>query len=231
MKHSGDQNGAPSPHGSTLAGIKEVFRAVGLALSDLQAEQFRVYRHELLRWNRKVNLISRKDEARIVERHFVESAALSKLPVFEGGVSVLDIGTGAGFPGLPLKIVRRDIEILLLDSKRMKSLFLKALTAKLKLDRVRVLYERAEKAATATEYKEKFDVVVCRAIAELADVYSMAAPFLKKHGSLVAIKGSRLTAELARFQSAHSAPTEIYELSELSSITSLIPRVVILGRS
>ena len=122
---------------------------------------------------------------------------------FRGELSVLDLGTGGGFPGVPLKIVTRDLQVALLDSKRWKGLFLRHLIEELELQNTEVLCERAEAAAEHEKYLNQFDRVVCRAVTDLNALYGLSRPFLKSDGKLVAVKGSRLNDELNRFKSEY----------------------------
>lgn len=174
-----------------------------MPLSRGQLNQFEIYYNELLKWNPKANLISKNDESRIVERHFLESALLSLLNEFQGELSVLDLGTGGGFPGVPVKIVKPDLQMTLLDSKRWKGLFLRHLIEVLELQNTEVLCERAEAAAENEKYRSRFDRVVCRAVTELSALYRLSSPFLKSGGALVAVKGSRLNDELNRFKAEY----------------------------
>ncbi|MCH8954523.1 16S rRNA (guanine(527)-N(7))-methyltransferase RsmG [candidate division KSB1 bacterium] len=186
-----------------LSKLRELFKENDLPLSQIQLNQFEIYYNELLKWNPKANLISKNDESRIVERHFLESALLSLLNEFQGGLSVLDLGTGGGFPGIPLQIVTPDLQLTLLDSKRWKGLFLKHLIEVLELQNTEVLCERAEAAAENEEYRNRFDRVVCRAVTDLSALYRLSRPFLKSGGNLVALKGSRLNNELNRFKAEY----------------------------
>jgi len=186
-----------------LSKLSELFKENDLPLSQIQLNQFEIYYNELLKWNPKANLISKNDESRIVERHFLESALLSLLNEFQGGLSVLDLGTGGGFPGIPLQIVTPDLQLTVLDSKRWKGLFLKHLIEVLELQNTEVLCERAEAAAENEEYRNRFDRVVCRAVTDLSALYRLSRPFLKSGGNLVALKGSRLNNELNRFKAEY----------------------------
>ncbi len=186
-----------------LSKLSELFKENDLTLSQTQLSQFEIYYYELLKWNLKANLISKNDESRIVERHFLESALLSFLNEFQGELSVLDLGTGGGFPGVPLKIVTPNLQMVLLDSKRWKGLFLRDLIEALELQNTEVLCERAEAAAKHREYRNRFDRVVCRAVTDLNALYRLSRPFLKSGGNLVALKGSRLNNELNRFKAEY----------------------------
>lgn len=179
----------------------ERFRSHNIFLTENATIQFRIYHAEILKWNSKANLISKKDESRIVERHFLESALLSLHEEFTGQKSVLDLGTGAGFPGVPLKIVCPELKMTLLDSKRWKCLFLKSLIQKLGLAEVEVLCERAEKASQDEAYRRKFDVVVSRAVTELKQLFDLAEPFCASTAVLIALKGSMAEIETERLKS------------------------------
>jgi len=193
-----------------LSKLSERFKENDLTLSQTQLNQFEIYYYELLKWNPKANLISKKDEGRIVERHFLESALLSFLNEFQGELSVLDLGTGGGFPGVPLKIITPNLQMVLLDSKRWKGLFLRDLIETLELQNTEVLCERAEAAAKHREYRNRFDRVVCRAVTDLNALYRLSRPFLKSAGRLIALKGSRLNDELKGFKTQYpGVPLEV----------------------
>lgn len=180
--------------------IKEEFSRHDLSLSDAQAERFRIYHEEIVRWNVRANLISKNDVNRIVARHFVESAALSRFEEFSGDRTILDLGAGGGFPGVPLKIVCPHLDLVLLDSKRWKALFLKSLIAKLDLE-AEVVCERAEVLAEQEKYRSRFDIVVSRAVAPLSDLIHWGRPLLSENGVLVTIKGSSVQEEILEMES------------------------------
>jgi 16S rRNA (guanine527-N7)-methyltransferase len=181
--------------------VKHEFQKIALALSARQIQQFELYRREILAWNDRASLVSKGDECRIVERHFLESAALLHLERIAAAAEILDLGSGAGFPGVPLKILKPELCLTLLDSRRIKTLFLENLIQKLELDRVSVVCERAENLKSHPDFQNKFEVVLSRAVGDLLKVYRWARPFLKPAGVFVAIKGSQLEAELRRFRS------------------------------
>lgn len=181
---------------SRIEDISSIFEKRGIIFSKTQAVQFQKYEQEILNWNLRANLISKNDEKRIVERHFLESALLSKFELFHKAAAVLDIGSGGGFPGVPLKIVCSHLSFTLIEPKRWKVLFLKNLIEKLHLDGIEVVCERAEKIEKLKEYLGKFDIVVARAVAELQKLFFLAEPFINKKGELVAIKGSSVSKEI-----------------------------------
>ncbi len=181
--------------------IQSAFRRAGLALPEATAEAFRLYHEALLSWNQRVNLISKQDEGRVVERHFVESAALSRLEPLAHARHVLDLGTGAGFPGLPIRLVQPHIRLTLLDSRRIKTLFLTNLVRKLELEGVEVVCARAEELAKEESRRARYDVVVTRAVAALPRLWEWSVPLLSQGGHLVAVKGADFESELQNVKS------------------------------
>ncbi len=168
-----------------------------MELSDAQAEQFQQYHAELMSWNVVANLISKRDQERILTRHFVESALLSRSNDFDEPCDVLDLGTGGGFPGVPLKIMAPHLRLTLLDSKRKKTMFLRDLVTKLDIVPTRVVCSRAETLAADAEFKGCFDVVTSRAVASLPKLLEWGLPFVKRGGLLLAVKGSGVATEIA----------------------------------
>jgi 16S rRNA (guanine527-N7)-methyltransferase len=152
---------------------------------------FKIYLRELLEWNKKFNLTAIKDPEEIKIRHFEDS--LSVLKALDlSGQSVLDIGPGAGFPGIPLKIVRPDIKLTLLESTRKKCEFLKHIIQVLDLKEVEVVWGRAG------EWKapKKFEVVLVRAVAKMPELVKWALPYLMTGGKFVALKQEEVEAEV-----------------------------------
>ncbi len=182
-----------------VTSIVKAFLAVGLPLSDIQASQFEAYRKMLVLWNQKTSLISRADENRIVDRHFIESSALAMCEELPNHAALLDLGTGAGFPGVPLKILRPDLVVTLLDSRRIKTIFLRTLLPSLGLHDVRVVCARAEELAREESACRGYDVVVSRAVANVTQLYRWALPLMKEDGVLISLRGSRSEVEIKEF--------------------------------
>ena len=173
----------------TLEGFGADCEALGLRLSQRQMDQFAAYHSMLLEWNAHVNLVSRGDEARIYRRHFLESVSIlghfqPRMPCRAG-----DLGSGAGFPGVPLKIVLPELELTLIESKRKKAFFLERLCVELGLDRCLVCRSRAEELAEAAGHRAAYDLVLARAIGSTAQVCGLAGPLLAPGGLLVCYKG------------------------------------------
>lgn len=179
--------------------IKNKFEEFGLVLSDRQAEQFEEYASILVEWNSFMNLTAITEFEEIVEKHFIDSLALS---LFEdvsretSGKKMIDVGTGAGFPGIPLKIIYLDMDVTLLDSLNKRIKFLDEVIIKLGLSGIRAVHGRAEEAARMPEYREQFDLCVSRAVANLSTLTEYCLPFIKKGGVFYSYKSGEIEEEL-----------------------------------
>lgn len=162
----------------------------GLELSQDQLSKFEDYYHELMSWNHKINLTAITDYASVQIKHFLDSltiaSVLPKPP--PAGIRLLDIGTGAGFPGLPLKILYPNVKLTLLEATGKKAAFLEYIAGRLELSDVTVLYKRAEDAAHLPECRACFEVVTSRAVAELPVLLELALPFCRMEGQVIAMK-------------------------------------------
>lgn len=171
---------------------------LGITLDSLQIEQFEFYLRELVDWNSRINLTAITDVEEIQVKHFLDSLTLVSVIQEKQceGCRIIDIGSGAGFPGIPLKIAVPDIKMTLLEATSKKALFIKQLIEKLSLRNVEVLNERAEEAAQKPEYREQFDIVVSRAVAELAILTELTLPFCTIGGYVIAQKKGDIRIEL-----------------------------------
>lgn len=175
--------------------IREAARELGISLDDHQVSQFTKYHEEILLWNKKINLVSLRSSLDIPIKHFIDS--LTALP-FIGNTEgkVLDIGSGGGFPALPLKIAAPGLDMSLIESSRKKVSFLKHCVRSLGLGKVTVIAARVEELEKSGEYVNGFDAVVSRATFKLPDFIRAGAPFLRPGGILLAMKGTRFSDEL-----------------------------------
>jgi 16S rRNA (guanine527-N7)-methyltransferase len=159
-------------------------------------DTFRRYQQELLEWNTRFNLTAIKDPEEVLIRHFLDSLAL--LQVYDRPrTHLLDIGSGAGFPGLVLKIVRPDWSVTLVEATGKKTVFLKHMVDVLDLKQVDIIHGRAEEVAFKQEYRGTFDLVTARAVSALSTLLECCAPFCRTEGSIILPKKGDLTEELA----------------------------------
>src|SRR5258707_9493561 len=184
--------------GETLPGVFiEGLRLLGLRVTERQLDQFLRYQQELLDWNTRINLTAITDPEEVLLRHFLDS--LSLLLVYDRAETcLLDIGTGAGFPGLPLKIVRPQWQVVLLEATGKKVAFLQHIIEALQLQDVVALHGRAEELAHKAGYRASFDVVTARAVASLPMLLEYAAPFCRVGGQIILPKKGNLVEELAQ---------------------------------
>ena len=180
--------------------------AYGVRLNEIQVEQFRRYYALVAEWSSRVNLIGNVDEQVFVRRHVLESiamgSALREREVLRPDMHVLDLGSGAGFPGLPIKIVWPSVHITLLDATAKKTAFLSACVDALDLAEASVVTGRAEELARRSDFRERFDLVLARAVAPLRVLVEIGLPFLRQGGRLVTAKGSRASTEIAEASNA-----------------------------
>lgn len=170
-------------------------RALGVDLSDEQLAAFAAYQRELLDWNARVNLTAIHDPAGVQVKHFADSlAVLRVLP--PGRIGLLDVGAGAGFPGVPIKLVRPDVDLTLLDSVGKKTAFLRHLVGALRLEGVRVVTGRAEELGQRQGERESYDAVVARAVASLPVLAELCMPLARSGGIVVAQKKAGVDEEI-----------------------------------
>lgn len=161
----------------------------------MQTEQFARYYEMLLEWNEKMNLTTLIAPEDVAVKHIIDSLSCYDEKFFPANAAVVDVGTGAGFPGLPLKIWRPDISLFLLDSVAKRLNFLVAVARELGLE-IKILHGRAEDAGREKSYREKFDVAVSRAVARLPVLAEYALPLVKTGGYFLAMKGAKYEEEL-----------------------------------
>jgi len=184
-----------------VAGAKKL----GLGLTPSQLEQYEIYYQELVEWNKRVNLTHITDYEEVQLKHFLDSltVTLAWQPA-DTGFRLIDVGTGAGIPGIPLKIAFPQIGLVLLEAVAKKAAFLRHINQKLGLDDVEIVVGRAEEMAHLGEYREKFDLVLSRAVAPLPTVVELVLPFCVIGGSFVAQKKGDIDLEIAQAAKAIS---------------------------
>ena len=167
--------------------IKEGCASFGIVPEPGCFDLFATHASLLAQWNRKVNLTAIQDPFEIAVKHFIDSLAL--LPHLESPARVLDIGTGAGFPSIPLKICASGLEMVCVDASRKKVSFVKESIRQCRLDGIKAIHARTEELANDVEYRNSFDVVTSRAFASLDQFVEQAVPFLAPNGTILAMKG------------------------------------------
>lgn len=186
--------------------LRDGTRQYHLSLSEAQLVMFETYVYEILAWNKRVNLTGITTLEDIAVKHFLDSlSVVLVLPQTADRFSVIDVGSGAGFPGLPLKIALPNLQVTLLESTRKKTNFLQHMVKKLQLDQVTVLTARAEEAGQQQEYRECFHIAVARAVSSLTILLEYTLPFVRIGGRMIAQKGQYPSGEIAAARKAVKA--------------------------
>jgi 16S rRNA (guanine527-N7)-methyltransferase len=170
--------------------------AIGIHLGETALDHFAIYYRELLLWNRRINLVSEKSSRELVIRHFLDSLTAAPSIIRRDGL-LIDLGSGAGFPGIPLRIVLPELQLMLVESSRKKTSFLSHIVRTLPLEGVTVVRERIEALIGEKALAGSCDTVLSRAAFKLPQLIRMASFFLKKGGLLIAMKGTDPGEEIA----------------------------------
>jgi 16S rRNA (guanine527-N7)-methyltransferase len=181
--------------------LKQAAEKLGIFLTSFQLDMFEAYYQELIAWNKRINLTRITDYKEVQLKHFLDSLSVAvAIKNIKKDLRMADIGTGAGLPGIPLKIVFADIKLTLVEATSKKAEFLEQLTAKLRLKNVEIVAARAETAAHDTRYREKFDTVVSRAVAPLATLAELMLPFCSIGGWCIVQKKGDISKEVEQSQ-------------------------------
>ncbi len=180
--------------------ILDKMSKIGIKLNNEQVEKFYKYEKLMLEWNEKINLTSIVDENEIILKHFVDSAIITKYIKKEQ--KVVDIGTGAGFPGIPLKIINEDIDIYLIDSLNKRIKFLENVIHALELKKICAIHSRAEEIGHNKEFRQQFDVVTSRAVAKFNVLLEYMLPLTKPEGTCICLKGPNIEEEIKESKNA-----------------------------
>ena len=176
--------------------LREGCNQFNISISDEEINQFIQYKETLLEWNQKMNLTAIEDEKEIIIKHFLDSISCLLIKELRGEGSLIDVGTGAGFPGIPIKIMQPQIKLTLLDSLNKRISFLQEVCNQLKIADITYIHGRAEDIGQNKLYREKYNYAVARAVASLNVLAEYCLPFVKVGGYFICQKGPQLEEEM-----------------------------------
>ena len=182
--------------------ISPLCRRFGVEIDALAADRLNLYGNLLLEWNEKINLTAITEPEEVLYKHFFDCILFLKHTKPTEQATLIDVGTGAGFPGMVLKIVRPDLKITLLDSLNKRLVFLNEVIEKLGLDGIKTVHMRAEDAGKNAAFREKYDIVTARAVAALPVLLEYCIPLVKNGGEFVAMKGPSAADEVLLCENA-----------------------------
>jgi len=183
--------------------LKTSCESVNIEFDEGKYKQFVEYKNLLQEWNEKINLTAIVDDEGIFKKHFVDSIKVFNFEGLHNAKNIIDVGTGAGLPGIPMKIVRPDLNVVLLDSLLKRVNFLNEVVGKLGLEDIKAVHGRAEDIAR-NEYRDFFDVAVSRAVANMTLLSELCLPFVRVDGYFIAMKGPSVESEIEEAKNAIS---------------------------
>lgn len=209
--------------------LKKGLNEKGFDLNNIKEEKFSKFSRLLVEWNEKMNLTAVTDDDGISIKHFLDSVIpLFHIDIKENG-KIIDVGTGAGFPGIPLKIMREDLDFTYLDSLNKRINFLKTAADELSFEKVEFIHGRAEDAGHDKKLREKFDYAVSRAVAPLHILCEYCLPFLKVGGTFIAYKSNDIDEEISNAKSmAGNLGGKIKDIIEIDIPMSDLKRKIVL---
>ncbi len=222
--------------------VIEKAEALGVTVSDDLIEKLEIYAKELKEWNEKINLTAITDDEGIAVKHFIDSLMLLKYVDIPENSKIIDVGTGAGFPGLVIAAARPDVKVTLLDSTGKKLKVVNDIGEKMGLSNYEILNMRAEEAGQKKEYRELFDFATARAVAELRVLSEYCLPFVKQNGYFISMKGALADKEIENafnalktlsgkieekfsFNLCDAGERNIIKIKKISQIPTKYPRV------
>ncbi len=206
--------------------LTEGAKAFGIHLDGKAIGAFELYLKELLKWNQKINLTAIRSEKGIILKHFLDS--LSVNPYLPQRVSILDIGSGAGFPGIPLKIVQPDFEVSLIDSARKKIDFQRHIIRTLSLKGAEAIHGRVQDTRILHSLGGRFDITLSRAFSDLRSFLALSFPFLKEGGMAIAMKGETDDKEIRFLAETGETPYQLKKAVHLTLPFSNFKRTILL---
>lgn len=182
--------------------MKSSANSVGMEFNEDKYEKFIKYMRLVQEWNEKINLTAITEDDEFIKKHFIDCIKAFKSDQMKEANSIIDVGTGAGFPGIPIAIMRDDVEVCLLDSLNKRINFLNTVVRELGLKNVTTIHSRAEDGARKKELRESFDVATSRAVANMAVLSEYCIPYVKVNGYFIALKGPAIEEELSNAKNA-----------------------------
>ena len=182
--------------------LRQGIKDFGIEVNDQMISDLKTYREILVDWNQKMNLTGIEEEKEVFIKHFLDSISAVSNGYIKDGISLIDVGTGAGFPGLPLKICLQNIKLTLLDSLNKRINFLQEVSNTVNLKDVEFIHGRAEDFGKNSDYREQYDVATARAVAGLPILMEFCVPFIKVGGYFVCLKGPNADLELEESKKA-----------------------------
>lgn len=182
--------------------MKKASDDVNMPFDDDKYNKFMLYKDLLKEWNEKINLTAITEDEAIIKKHFIDCIKAFKFNGFKKDINIIDVGTGAGFPGLPIGIMNENINVLLLDSLNKRLNFLNDVIQKLNLNNFETMHGRAEEVSRKKEFREKFDIATSRAVANMCVLSELCLPYVKVGGYFIALKGPSVDEELQEAKNA-----------------------------
>ncbi|MDX8045461.1 16S rRNA (guanine(527)-N(7))-methyltransferase RsmG [Gracilibacillus sp. S3-1-1] len=186
----------------SVASFQDQLKEQGIELTERQVEQFEIYFHTLVEWNEKMNLTAITDKEEVYRKHFYDSVTAAFYFDFTNEIHVCDVGAGAGFPSIPLKILFPNIHVTIVDSLNKRISFLNHLATELGLEGVSFYHDRAELFGKNEKFRHEFDVVMARAVARTSVLAELCLPLVRTDGTFIAMKGANAQEELANAENA-----------------------------
>lgn len=202
---------------------------IGVKIDEKNIEIFYKYMNGILEWNEKINVTAVTDEKMFIVKHFVDSLTINRF--LENKTSIIDIGTGAGFPGIPIKIVNPDIKATLIDSVNKKLNVIRDLSNRIGFKNLEIIHTRAEDLASKFEYREKYDIATTRAVSNFCTIVEYMLPFVKIGGYAICMKGPNYKEELEDAQNAIKIlGGEIYKVEKINVNDELERNIAIIKK-
>lgn len=208
--------------------LDSILKEEGFELSEDILKELEIYKDTLQEWNEFMDLTNIIEDEDVYYKHFLDSLLIMKYFDFEDGKNVIDVGTGAGFPGLPLKIAKKDLNVTLMDSLNKRIKFLNEVIDRDKLTNIEAIHGRAEEMSRTKEYREKYDYAVSRAVARLNTLVEYTLPFVSVGGYFISMKGPQPQEEVEEAKNAikklggELVDVIEYELSDTDNHRSII---------